>query len=239
MSVIQSRNWCSSCQDYVLHERHLFGFGWGCLLTVLTGLIFLPIWLMISVYQAFFNPPRCQVCGKGTASLLQLVTCVGLLGGCLVVPVFIASVYRSAGATREARQEAPAVAFDDEIFPAPLPKAAQKPEPAPVANPVPPPAPLARAEAPIPPEAIAEERRPRPEAARAERIKPAAETKPIQEHNGSDPRAKTLLTLGKNWEKNERPEIALKSYRELVAKYPNSAEAKTAKQRIKALGEPK
>ena len=48
-------------------------------------------------------------------------------------------------------------------------------------------------------------------------------------------RATTLLSLGHNWEANGKPELALENYRELLAKYPNSAQAKTAKDRIAAL----
>jgi hypothetical protein len=47
--------------------------------------------------------------------------------------------------------------------------------------------------------------------------------------------ASGLLAVGRNLEKSEKPALALKSYRELVAKYPDSAEAKTALERIKAL----
>ncbi len=47
--------------------------------------------------------------------------------------------------------------------------------------------------------------------------------------------ATVLLAAARNLEKSDRPEQALKSYRELVSKYPNSAEAKTATERIKAL----
>ena len=54
----------------------------------------------------------------------------------------------------------------------------------------------------------------------------------------NDTHAVTLFNVGRNWEKNDRPELAIKSYRELVAKYPMSAGAKTAKERIKALGGP-
>jgi hypothetical protein len=48
-------------------------------------------------------------------------------------------------------------------------------------------------------------------------------------------RIATLVNLARNWEKNDRPDLALKNYRELVSRYPNSAQAKTAKERIKAL----
>lgn len=45
-----------------------------------------------------------------------------------------------------------------------------------------------------------------------------------------------LLAVARNLEKIQKPDAALKSYRELLAKYPNSAEAKAAGERIKALG---
>src|SRR5271157_105151 len=78
MSVTQSRSWCSTCQEHTLHERHFFGAGWGCLLTILTGGIFIPIWLLISLCETVSNPPRCQKCGGGHPSTMQAIT-IGFL----------------------------------------------------------------------------------------------------------------------------------------------------------------
>ena len=63
MAVSQVQRHCPVCGRPTLHERHTFGFGWGCLLTVLTGGIFLIVWAIIAVVE-MFKPWRCQVCGK-------------------------------------------------------------------------------------------------------------------------------------------------------------------------------
>jgi hypothetical protein len=58
----QSRRWCRYCEAYTLHARSTFTFGWGCLLTVLTGCLFLPVWLLLALLGSLTGW-RCQVCG--------------------------------------------------------------------------------------------------------------------------------------------------------------------------------
>jgi hypothetical protein len=65
--------------------------------------------------------------------------------------------------------------------------------------------------------------------------KRSAELDAIEKERTGANRAITLLNLGRSFEKSQKPSLALKSYRELVAKYPDSPEAKTAQARIKAL----
>lgn len=64
MGVVQSRRWCKECGRKTLHEKHGFSNGMGCLLTILTGGLFLVVWLVIGVLEAF-KPFRCQQCGQG------------------------------------------------------------------------------------------------------------------------------------------------------------------------------
>jgi hypothetical protein len=51
-----------------------------------------------------------------------------------------------------------------------------------------------------------------------------------------NPRALFLLNSGKGSEKSGHPKVALGYYRELVEKFPDTVAAKTARERIKALG---
>ena len=64
MAVMQVRRYCRHCGESTLHEKQTFGSGMGCLLTVLTAGLFIPIWLLIGVAEAF-KPFRCQHCGGG------------------------------------------------------------------------------------------------------------------------------------------------------------------------------
>jgi Tetratricopeptide repeat len=63
----------------------------------------------------------------------------------------------------------------------------------------------------------------------------AMDAKKQQAAKDESTRAAGLLTLAQNLEKINKPSAALKSYRELLAKYPNSPEARTAKARISAI----
>jgi hypothetical protein len=63
MSVDQTQRHCKTCDKPTLHQRSTFSFGWGCLLTILTSGLFIPIWILISMF-GLFKPWRCQVCGK-------------------------------------------------------------------------------------------------------------------------------------------------------------------------------
>jgi hypothetical protein len=62
MGIQQDRLLCLDCGKPTLHSRPHFSGGIGCILTVLTGCIFLPIWVLILVVQSF-QPMRCQTCG--------------------------------------------------------------------------------------------------------------------------------------------------------------------------------
>lgn len=43
MSVDQTQRHCKTCDKPTLHQRSTFSFGWGCLLTILTSGLFIPI----------------------------------------------------------------------------------------------------------------------------------------------------------------------------------------------------
>ncbi len=61
---MQVQRWCKLCEARTLHVKETFTLGWGCLLTVLTVGLFLPVWIVVKVFEAF-RPFRCQSCGKG------------------------------------------------------------------------------------------------------------------------------------------------------------------------------
>ena len=62
MAVIQRRRFCRTCRRLTLHERRTFHGGWGCLLSILTAGLFLPVWLLL-VMLGLLVPYRCQRCG--------------------------------------------------------------------------------------------------------------------------------------------------------------------------------
>jgi ribosomal protein L44E len=64
MGAIQAQRWCKLCERKTLHARPAFSDGVGCLLTVLTLGLFLPVWLAIKVVEAVTTRWRCQVCGR-------------------------------------------------------------------------------------------------------------------------------------------------------------------------------
>jgi len=63
MSTSQTSRYCRTCGQQTLHARELFSGGWGCLLTIITGGLFIPLWILIVILEAF-KPYRCQNCGR-------------------------------------------------------------------------------------------------------------------------------------------------------------------------------
>jgi hypothetical protein len=63
MATKQIQKFCSECGRNTLHAKEIFGGGWGCLLTILTGGLFLPVWFLADVL-GIIKPYRCQICGK-------------------------------------------------------------------------------------------------------------------------------------------------------------------------------
>lgn len=64
MGLLQRSRYCKNCERKTLHSRHTFSGGMGCLLTVITGGLFLPVWIIIWFLQSL-SPMRCQACGRG------------------------------------------------------------------------------------------------------------------------------------------------------------------------------
>lgn len=64
MALQQSRRKCRECGKKTLHAKETFSGGMGCLLTILTAGLFIPVWGFVMLGDAL-KPWRCQVCGKG------------------------------------------------------------------------------------------------------------------------------------------------------------------------------
>ena len=62
MAARQKQRYCKTCKKNTLHEQDTFSFGWGCLLTILTGGLFLIVWLGAELY-CMCKPWVCQTCG--------------------------------------------------------------------------------------------------------------------------------------------------------------------------------
>jgi hypothetical protein len=62
MAIQQKQKFCKTCQRRTLFQKERFSGGMGCLLTVLTGGLFIPIWLLADVFS-IIRPYRCQTCG--------------------------------------------------------------------------------------------------------------------------------------------------------------------------------
>ncbi len=60
----QSQRLCQTCNRKTLHEkRQSIGDGFGLLLTVVTGGLFLIAWLVMILIDLACQPWRCQTCG--------------------------------------------------------------------------------------------------------------------------------------------------------------------------------
>jgi hypothetical protein len=64
MGAMQTQRWCKLCGRKTLHARRTFGLGWGLFLTLITAGLFIPVWLLIKVYEAIAVAWRCQACGQ-------------------------------------------------------------------------------------------------------------------------------------------------------------------------------
>lgn len=65
MAYIQAQRYCKLCGRKTLHARPTFSDGMGCLLSVLTLGLFIPVWLVIKLVEALTAKWRCQNCGQG------------------------------------------------------------------------------------------------------------------------------------------------------------------------------
>jgi hypothetical protein len=62
MPMVQDSLLCLSCGKTTLHARNRFSDGIGCILSLFTCGLFLPLWFLIILIEAF-HPTRCQACG--------------------------------------------------------------------------------------------------------------------------------------------------------------------------------
>jgi ribosomal protein L37AE/L43A len=63
MAVDQKSYFCKLCGKKTLHARHRVSEMWGCLLTILTLGLWIPIWLVMSLFGGL-GAYRCQTCGR-------------------------------------------------------------------------------------------------------------------------------------------------------------------------------
>lgn len=63
MAVDQKQRWCKDCRKKTLHVRHRVTEMWGCALTIITCGLWLPIWLLMSLFGSL-GSYRCQQCGR-------------------------------------------------------------------------------------------------------------------------------------------------------------------------------
>lgn len=64
MDVIKKQRFCAQCQKNVMAERSTgMSDGMGCLLTIITLGLFLPIFLLLRFINAF-QSLRCPICGS-------------------------------------------------------------------------------------------------------------------------------------------------------------------------------
>ncbi len=85
MSLNQASRFCRRCNRRTLHARERFSDGMGCLLTLLTGGLFILLWIAISISDAG-KDWRCQTCGSTTrttggnfARAVSVIVCLVLL----------------------------------------------------------------------------------------------------------------------------------------------------------------
>lgn len=63
MAVDQKSKQCKFCGYPTLHVRHRLSEMWGCLLTLLTLGLWIPIWIVMSLFGSM-GKYRCQQCGN-------------------------------------------------------------------------------------------------------------------------------------------------------------------------------
>ncbi|MBN2492221.1 MAG: zinc ribbon domain-containing protein [Planctomycetes bacterium] len=61
MAISQTTRHCAACGERTLHQKTVFGAGWGLALTLITGGLFLPIWLLLVIVDAA-KPYVCVLC---------------------------------------------------------------------------------------------------------------------------------------------------------------------------------
>lgn len=52
MALSQTSQFCSACNTTTVHQRGRFSAGWGVALTMITGGMFIPVWILIAITDA-------------------------------------------------------------------------------------------------------------------------------------------------------------------------------------------
>ncbi len=63
MTITQNSLFCHACKRQTLHQKSVFGIGWGLFFTFLTGGIFIPIWILLVIYDSG-KPYICLECNS-------------------------------------------------------------------------------------------------------------------------------------------------------------------------------
>lgn len=61
MSISQTTLYCKQCGGMTLHQKSVFGIGWGLFLTAITGGFFIPFWILLAIVDSA-RPYRCLLC---------------------------------------------------------------------------------------------------------------------------------------------------------------------------------
>ena len=63
--AVEDQRFCNHCGKHTLHRKpQMISDGVGCLATILTGGLFLIVWLPLGMIDTFFQRYRCQNCGE-------------------------------------------------------------------------------------------------------------------------------------------------------------------------------
>lgn len=63
MATVTKGGYCPNCQQNRMGSKQILGDGWGCLLTLLTGGLFLLFWLPLKFLGEYPKPYLCNICG--------------------------------------------------------------------------------------------------------------------------------------------------------------------------------
>ena len=66
MALSQTLLHCQHCGEMTLHQKTVFGVGWGLFLTFITGGFFIPFWILLAILDSS-RPYSCLMC-PGPAS---------------------------------------------------------------------------------------------------------------------------------------------------------------------------
>ena len=61
MAISQTTLHCKHCGGMTLHQKSVFGIGWGLLLTLVTGGFFIPFWILLAIVDSA-RPYHCLLC---------------------------------------------------------------------------------------------------------------------------------------------------------------------------------